>query len=56
MKPLNVKVALGKRPHVTIFGSDYETPDGTGKEQSLLGESFTSWKLLKLRFHMTWIL
>jgi hypothetical protein len=51
MKPLNVKVALGKRPHVTIFGSDYETPDGTGKEQSLLEES-----LEKLRFHMTWIL
>jgi len=21
---------LGKRPHVTIFGSDYNTPDGTG--------------------------
>jgi len=21
---------LGKRPHVTIFGSDYDTPDGTG--------------------------
>jgi UDP-glucose 4-epimerase len=26
-------VALGKKPHVTIFGSDYNTPDGTGKEK-----------------------
>ncbi len=31
---LLIKVAceaiLGKRPHVTIYGTDYETPDGTG--------------------------
>jgi UDP-glucose 4-epimerase len=25
-----VEAALGKRPHVDIFGSDYDTPDGTG--------------------------
>jgi UDP-glucose 4-epimerase len=24
------EVAVGKRPHVSIFGTDYETPDGTG--------------------------
>ena len=24
------EAALGKRPHVSIFGTDYETPDGTG--------------------------
>ena len=24
------EVAVGKRPHVTIFGTDYPTPDGTG--------------------------
>ena len=24
------EAAVGKRPHVSIFGTDYETPDGTG--------------------------
>jgi UDP-glucose 4-epimerase len=24
------EAALGKRPHVSIFGTDYATPDGTG--------------------------
>jgi len=28
--PFISAVALGKKPHVTIFGSDYDTPDGTG--------------------------
>jgi len=28
--PFISAVALGKKPHVTIFGSDYNTPDGTG--------------------------
>ncbi|CAL8128542.1 unnamed protein product [Orchesella dallaii] len=28
--PYIVSVALGKKPHVTIFGRDYKTPDGTG--------------------------
>ncbi|HMJ05006.1 MAG TPA: UDP-glucose 4-epimerase GalE, partial [Chthoniobacterales bacterium] len=27
--PNVLKVALGQKPHVEIFGSDYETPDGT---------------------------
>src|SRR3989440_7168362 len=27
--PNVLKVALGERPHVEIFGTDYETPDGT---------------------------
>ncbi len=27
--PLVLDVALGRRPHVTIFGDDYPTPDGT---------------------------
>jgi UDP-glucose-4-epimerase GalE len=27
--PLLLQVALGQRPHVTVFGTDYETPDGT---------------------------
>jgi UDP-glucose 4-epimerase len=28
--PLVLQVARGNRPHLTIFGDDYQTPDGTG--------------------------
>ena len=28
--PLVLQVARGDRPHITIFGDDYQTPDGTG--------------------------
>src|SRR5205807_7262299 len=27
--PLVLQVALGRRPHVEVFGTDYPTPDGT---------------------------
>src|SRR5215468_7632580 len=27
--PLILQVARGKRPHISIFGTDYDTPDGT---------------------------
>lgn len=27
--PLVLDAALGRRPHITVFGTDYETPDGT---------------------------
>ncbi|MFN0198164.1 MAG: UDP-glucose 4-epimerase GalE [Planctomycetaceae bacterium] len=27
--PVLLQVALGQRPHVTVFGTDYPTPDGT---------------------------
>ncbi len=27
--PLAIKAALGQRPHVEIYGTDYPTPDGT---------------------------
>lgn len=27
--PIILQTALGKRPHITIFGDDYDTPDGT---------------------------
>jgi UDP-glucose 4-epimerase len=27
--PLVLQVALGQRPHITVFGHDYPTPDGT---------------------------
>jgi len=28
--PLVLEAALGLRPHITVFGTDYPTPDGTG--------------------------
>ncbi|MBY0506303.1 MAG: UDP-glucose 4-epimerase GalE [Bryobacteraceae bacterium] len=27
--PLVIQAALGQRPHISVFGTDYETPDGT---------------------------
>lgn len=30
LMPFVAQVAVGRRPHVTIFGNDYDTPDGTG--------------------------
>lgn len=27
--PLILQVASGRRPHITVFGNDYDTPDGT---------------------------
>jgi UDP-glucose 4-epimerase len=27
--PLVLQAAMGKRPHITVFGQDYDTPDGT---------------------------
>lgn len=28
--PYIAQVATGKKSHLTIYGGDYETPDGTG--------------------------
>lgn len=30
LMPFIAQVAVGKRPHLSIFGDDYDTPDGTG--------------------------
>ena len=30
LMPFVVQVATGERPHLNVFGNDYETPDGTG--------------------------
>lgn len=30
LMPYISQVAVGKRPHLNVFGDDYETPDGTG--------------------------
>ena len=30
LMPYVAQVAVGRRPHVNVFGNDYDTPDGTG--------------------------
>jgi UDP-glucose 4-epimerase len=30
LMPFVAQVAVGRRPHLTVFGADYDTPDGTG--------------------------
>ena len=30
LMPYIAQVAVGKRPHLSVFGNDYDTPDGTG--------------------------
>ena len=30
LMPFVSQVAVGRRPHVNVFGNDYDTPDGTG--------------------------
>jgi UDP-glucose 4-epimerase len=30
LMPFIAQVAVGRRPHLNVFGTDYETPDGTG--------------------------
>lgn len=30
LMPYIAQVAVGRRPHLNVFGNDYETPDGTG--------------------------
>lgn len=30
LMPFVAQVAVGRRPHVMVFGNDYDTPDGTG--------------------------
>ena len=30
LMPYIAQVAVGRRPHLNVFGADYETPDGTG--------------------------
>ena len=41
--PYMSQVALGKKPSLTIFGDDYDTPDGTGnKKKRILLRSHAS--------------
>lgn len=31
LMPYVAQVAIGRRPHLNVFGNDYDTVDGTGK-------------------------
>ena len=46
--PIILEVALGKRPHVAIFGSDYDTPDGTAVRDYVHVEDLASAHVLAL--------
>lgn len=35
LMPFIAQVAVGKLAHLSIFGDDYDTPDGTGQAQSV---------------------
>ena len=44
------EVAVGKRPHVSIFGTDYPTPDGTGVRDYIHVEDLASAHLKALEY------
>jgi UDP-glucose 4-epimerase len=44
------EVAVGKRPHVSIFGTDYPTPDGTGVRDYIHVEDLASAHLAALDY------
>jgi UDP-glucose 4-epimerase len=41
LMPYIAQVAIGNKPYVTVFGNDYNTPDGTG-ERVYLQELWTA--------------
>ena len=61
LMPFVAQVAVGRRPHLLVFGNDYPTTDGTGKQLSSCANqrvkadfwrqvceiTFTSWIWLK---------
>ncbi len=44
------EAAVGKRPHVSIFGTDYATPDGTGIRDYIHVEDLATAHLAALRY------
>ena len=46
--PLIIQAALGKRPHIEIFGTDYPTPDGTCVRDYIHVDDLASAHLLAL--------
>lgn len=47
--PLILQVASGRRPHITVYGDDYDTPDGTCIRDYIHVEDLCSAHLLALR-------
>ena len=47
---LAVEHVVGKRPHISIFGSDYDTKDGTGVRDYIHVEDLASAHLAALRY------
>src|SRR4030042_6949165 len=58
--PYVAQVAVGRRPHLSVFGGDYPTPDGTGVRDYIhvvdlaRGHVAALNKLLKLDGVQTW--
>lgn len=48
--PIILEAALGKRPHITIFGEDYDTPDGSCIRDYVHVEDLISAHLLALDY------
>lgn len=47
--PLILQVASGRRPHITVYGNDYDTPDGTCIRDYIHVEDLCAAHLLALR-------
>ena len=50
--PLVLQAALGRRPHIEIFGTDYETPDGTCIRDYVHVEDLAEAHILALAFNV----
>jgi UDP-glucose 4-epimerase len=48
--PIILEVALGKRPHITVFGEDYDTPDGSCIRDYVHVEDLINAHLLALNY------
>ena len=48
--PIVLEAALGKRPYVEIYGTDYETPDGTGIRDYIHVSDLASAHVLALQY------
>jgi UDP-glucose 4-epimerase len=48
--PLVLEAALGKRPHISVFGNDYNTPDGTCIRDYIHVDDLASAHLLALEY------
>lgn len=48
--PLTLDAALGRRPHITIYGADYDTPDGTCVRDYIHVSDLAQAHLLGLRY------